>query len=212
MSKTYDFIFKALLHIVALVFLSFVLYYAKQSYEYSINTVRPYNSIALYGDIDNELAAKVIKRIHELQDGSENPIFICIDSNGGDVYAGLKIIDAMRASKRPIYTIAIGKAESMAIYIHQYGVKRYMLPHSFFMLHNASVSFSDNPDAEKALNRMTMIRYLIIDLNRNVSNRTGVPMQELAYRENNEWWILPDEALARHFVDDVINPSYYPSK
>lgn len=168
------------------------------------------NTVTLYGEVNDFTAYQVIKKIHDLQDVStDKPIILFIDSPGGNVMSGLRIIDAMQASKRPVYTVVVGTAASMAAYIHQYGFKRYMLPHAIIMFHQARTTISSD-QLEHAENRLTMLKMLIFDLNVNASKRTGMPVQELLQREANEYWILSDEALTKHFVDGIVSPYKYP--
>jgi ATP-dependent Clp protease protease subunit len=168
------------------------------------------NTVTLYGEVNDSSAYQVIKKIHDLQDvDTDKPIVMFIDSGGGSVLSGLRIIDAMQASKRPVYTVVVGTAASMAAYIHQYGVKRYMLPHAILMFHQARLTIPSD-QLEHAENRITMLKMLILDVNLNAAKRTGMPVQELIQREANEYWILADEALTKHFVDGIVAPNKYP--
>lgn len=167
------------------------------------------DTITLYGPVNTNSAERVVRKLHELQDKSKKPIYLFIDSPGGQVFAGSKIIDAMMASKRPVYTVDVGTAASMAAFIHSYGVKRYMLPHSVIMFHNASSEYSG--DVIHIKSELQLISQFMDQLNANVVERTGVPLKELKEKEGQEWWILAEEALSRHFVDEV-KPMDFPSK
>lgn len=164
--------------------------------------------VTLYGTVNATTAASVIDQLKKIQDKSTKPIYFFIDSPGGEVFQGTKIIDAMLASKRPIYTVDIGMAASMAAFIHSYGTKRFMLPHAIIMFHNASGSFEG--EASKMQSRMTMLALVMGDFNNNVVKRTGVTLDELQAKENVEWWILSGEALQRHFVDGIATTLDFP--
>jgi ATP-dependent Clp protease protease subunit len=133
-----------------------------------------------------------------------------IDSPGGEISAGLKIIDAMQASKRPIYTVDIGLAASMAGWIESYGVKRYMLPRASLMYHNGSGGVLG--DFVRDRSELEYYEKIELELNQNVSKRSGVPLNIIQSNENAEWWILSDEALKNHLVDGIINTVGYPAE
>lgn len=168
------------------------------------------NSVTLYTEVNEVSAYQVIKKIHDLQDVTpDKPIFLFIDSPGGNVMSGLKIIDAMQASKRPVYTIAVGCAASMAAYIHSYGVKRYMFPRAYLMFHQASLTI-DPSQVEHIATRIAMLKSIMFSLDKNVSDRTGMKIEDLHNREANDYWILSQEALDGHFVENVVQIPDYP--
>ena len=70
-----------------------------------------------------------------------NPIFVYIDSEGGDVVRGLAgFISVMNFVKAPVYTIVTGMAASMGAAILSAGEKghRYALPGSQILVHPMS--------------------------------------------------------------------------
>jgi ATP-dependent Clp protease protease subunit len=173
-------------------------------------TVPKSNAVTLYGAVTTESALKTIQQIRNLQDGSTTPIYLFIDSPGGEVFAGIKIVDAMQASKRPIYTVDIGMAASMAAWIESFGVKRYMLPHATLMYHNASGGVEG--DVVRDRSQLDYLDKVILGMNSNVSKRSGVPLETLLLKENSEWWLTADEALTNHLVDGLVNPVNYPAE
>lgn len=94
--------------------------------------------VMLSGPIDSNLANTVIAQLLFLE--SENPnadISLYIQSPGGEVYAGLAILDAMNSIKPNVSTIGIGLVASMASILLAAGAKgkRFALPHSKIMIH-----------------------------------------------------------------------------
>lgn len=166
------------------------------------NTISDNDTATLYGPVTAISAKQTIDRITYLQDKSNDPIYLFIDSPGGEVFEGTKIIDAIMSSKRPIYTVDVGMAASMAAFIHSYGQKRYMLPHSTLMFHNASGGYEG--EISKVKSRLAYLLTVMLELNQNVSKRSGISVDELQNKEETEWWILPDEAKQRHLIDDTI--------
>ncbi|KKL24767.1 hypothetical protein LCGC14_2412060, partial [marine sediment metagenome] len=78
-------------------------------------------------------------------DDPKAPIYLYIDSPGGDVGAGMVLYDIIRMSRAPIVTVAPNCA-SMATVLMAAGAERVMYPHSRVMLHLPKGAFEG--DAE----------------------------------------------------------------
>lgn len=94
--------------------------------------------IMLAGEIESGMANTIIAQLLLLE--SENPnadIMMYIQSPGGEVNAGLAILDTMRYIKAPVSTIGIGMVASMASIILAGGEKgkRFALPNTRIMIH-----------------------------------------------------------------------------
>lgn len=70
------------------------------------------------------------------------PIRLHIHSNGGDLYSGLGIADAVAACKIPIHTYVEGCAASAASLIAICGAKRFISPSSHILIHQLSAGFA----------------------------------------------------------------------
>lgn len=94
-------------------------------------------TIYLNGEINDEAALSIITQLHYLEDNSQEPITLVINSPGGSVSAGLAIYDVMQALSCPVTTAAVGLAASMAALVLAAGTKgrRYASPNSRVMIH-----------------------------------------------------------------------------
>lgn len=164
------------------------------------------NVITLYTDVDDESADRIINEIFNLTVNllhKEKPILLFINSKGGDVSAGLRILDAMRAAKRPIYTINVGTAASMAAYIFSYGDVRIMTPNSTLMFHNAQVQ--TRGDIFMVLNRLENIRRKLEGVQNIFCTEKNIDCQDFKMKMMAEYWLNPTEALENGFTDKVID-------
>lgn len=95
--------------------------------------------IFLGEEIDDTIANIINAQLLFLESEEENkePIWLYINSPGGDCYSGLAIYDTMQMIKAPVYTCVMGLAASMAYVLSISGEKkhRYALPHSRLMMH-----------------------------------------------------------------------------
>jgi len=88
--------------------------------------------------IDNQVANAVVAQLLFLQkEENKKDILMYINSPGGNIYAGLAIIDTMNHVSCDIATIGIGTVASMATLILSSGKKgkRYALPNSMVHIH-----------------------------------------------------------------------------
>jgi len=167
------------------------------------------NAATLYGDVDQDVANKVIGQIQDANEqDSTAPIFLYINSRGGDILAGGMIVDAMAASRRPIYTVAVGQAASMAAVIHSYGAKRYMAPHAVLMFHNASMGAQD--ELPHMIQRVTLIYRMWMGYEQYIADRAGMPLDEFRAHEASQWWLTAEDAVAAHMADGIGSSPKYP--
>ena len=94
--------------------------------------------IIFVSEITPETANLIVAQLLFLQsEDSKKPIYMYINSPGGDISAGMAIIDTMYFVKPEIHTICIGMAASMGAVILSQGSegKRFALPNSEVMIH-----------------------------------------------------------------------------
>lgn len=138
----------------------------------------------------------------ELPVEKRSPIYLYISSPGGEVAAGLSLINVISSSKTPVYTINIGNCYSMAFYIFISGHKRFALKDSTFLLHDGfnqlSSSFAKTQDVfefqqkqEDRLKQYTISKTKITDDEYNSKYRT-------------EWYMYPEDAKKLGVVDYIV--------
>lgn len=157
------------------------------------------DTITLYGEVNKESAKDIINSIHEKQNKTKKPLFLVIDSRGGEVYAGLQIIDAIKMSERPVVTVIVGSADSMAAWIFEYGSVRLMNEHATLMFHYISGGFMGPiPNSASELNYWLGI---MADLNAQTAKRSGMKLEELEAYEARELWLTAPDAIKHHLAD-----------
>lgn len=154
-----------------------------------------------------ETAVYNILRYNRLDKGipveERKPIIIYINSPGGCVTDGYSLIDAIRLSKTPVYTVNLALAASMGFLIYIAGHKRYAMPHSEFLLHDGSTMVYDS--TAKMRDRM---EFETVELEKEtreyILSRTKI--DESLYNEKYrcEWYFLPKKGKEIGAVDYII--------
>jgi len=140
-----------------------------------------------------------------------SPIYIMIDSPGGDVTAGFTLFDVMALSRAPIITITQAAA-SMATVVMQAGKERLCYPHSRFMLHLPSSIISGDSDEVKIRTELlTQLKDELITtyIERGVhAGLVGKTPKEIRKRIlidiNKEKWFDSNTAIKYGLVDRVV--------
>ena len=131
------------------------------------------------------------------------PIELRIHSEGGDLFAGLAAVDAIRNVKTPIHTYVEGSAASAATLMSVCGSKRYMYKHSVMLIHQISAlmvhgtheQFKDEM-ANQAL-FMSKIENLYLE-------KTKMPIDEIRDMLKHDLWLDSETCLKLGLVDEVI--------
>lgn len=89
---------------------------------------------------DRDLQVFTEQMINAAQDSKIKEIFIWVSSYGGQTYNAFAMVDMVKSIKKPIYTIAYGKAMSSGCLLLAAGNvgKRYATPNSYVMFHTVS--------------------------------------------------------------------------
>jgi len=92
--------------------------------------------VYLYGSITDARAASVIAGLDEAnRQATDLPVVLHVHSPGGYVTAGMAIIQAMRASRRPVIAVVDGIAFSMAAFLLVLADHRVATPHAVVLFH-----------------------------------------------------------------------------
>lgn len=99
-------------------------------------------------EISNKTFRKVSKAISLMS--TDKPVTILINSEGGDYYDSLAIVDYIRNSKAPIYTVGYGKVMSGALLILVAGMHRSVGKNCWMLYHNSLYEEEGNHKDVKA--------------------------------------------------------------
>ena len=161
--------------------------------------------IILSGEVNKELAEKVIRQLLILEaDSASKPIYVYIDSPGGDVDAGFAIFDMIRFIKPPVYTVGMGLVASAGALILLAAPKnrRLGLPNSHYLIHQPLSGIKGvATDIEIHAKEIEKIR---VKINALIAEETGKDVSDVAKDTDRDYWLSADEAAAYGLILQVI--------
>lgn len=163
--------------------------------------------IRFNGHVNLELAQGFITVLNLAAQAGAKAVVFEINSGGGEVDAGFRMIKAIEQVPFPVHCIVDGEGSSMAFYLLQGCTSRSMTRRSRLMLHEASWSttFDAKADPINFFNKMEEIQRVTRGLLEHTSTRTKIPMKTLLTKTKDRrcWWLNHEEARANNMVDHV---------
>ena len=132
-------------------------------------------------------------------------IYLYINSPGGSVYDGLGIFDTMQHIKPDVHTVCVGLAASMGAFLLCAGTKgkRSSLQHSRIMIHQPLGGAQGQ--ASDIRIQADEILFLKERLNKELSDRTGQPLDRIQQDTDRDFFMSPTEAVNYGLIDSVID-------
>lgn len=165
-----------------------------------------YDRIIYMGDsFTDETCNLLVAQLLYLDNISNDPINIYINSPGGSVIDGLSVIDTINLINSPVRTTCTGLAASMAAVLLSCGEKgsRAVLPHSRVMIHQVSAGMSgDFTDLEIELKQTERCKKDIYKILANNLDKSYEEIEKLCDRNN---WFVGEEAVKLGIVDKVLS-------
>eukprot|EP00316_Scyphosphaera_apsteinii_P009586 CAMPEP_0119318598 /NCGR_PEP_ID=MMETSP1333-20130426/46921_1 /TAXON_ID=418940 /ORGANISM="Scyphosphaera apsteinii, Strain RCC1455" /LENGTH=241 /DNA_ID=CAMNT_0007324817 /DNA_START=59 /DNA_END=784 /DNA_ORIENTATION=+ len=163
--------------------------------------------ICLNGAINDEVSAVVVAQLLFLESQSvDKPVYLYINSPGGQVTSGLAIYDTMQFIKPPVATMCVGQACSMGSLLLAAGASgmRRALPNSRIMIHQPSGGFSGQAsDIEIHAREILALRERLVQL---YSHHCAKPPEEIATAHERDHFMTPSEACSFGLIDAVAGP------
>ena len=162
-------------------------------------------NILLSGEINKQLAERVVRQLIILEDQGEEPIKVFIDSPGGDADAGYAIFDMMRFVKPPIITIGMGLVASAGaiILLAAPRQRRLGLPNSHYLIHQPLSGMRGvATEIEIHARELDKLRKKISAL---IAEETGQPLDKVEKDTDRDYWMNAEEALEYGLVSKIIS-------
>lgn len=169
------------------------------------------NEILYYGDIDRENALEFVEKFKKLEIdllkkaaelvGYEPMIRVHIMSEGGDVFAGLNMMNVLERSRVKVITIAQGSCCSAATFVLLGGSERRMGKNAYCLIHQISTEMWGNFNELK--NEMKSNDKLMKMLKDMYLSKTKIPETKFKTLMKRDIYLPPDKCLKYGIVSAI---------
>ena len=170
-------------------------------------------TIFLYGDIGDYYDVQSGRVAGELLEAEKagRRVNIRINSNGGEVYCGIAIYNAIKNSRADVHIYVDGIAASMASVIALCGKPVEMSKYARLMLHSVSGGcYGNKKDMQKCIEEIESLEDSLGDI---YAARLGMSKEEVKSRffDGEDHWLTADEALRLGFIDGIYDAGPVPA-
>lgn len=161
-------------------------------------------TILISGEINKELAERVVRQLIILETESDEPIYVFIDSPGGDADAGYAIFDMIRFVKPEVFTIGMGLVASAGALILLAADKEHRVatPNSHYLIHQPLSGMrgvaTDIEIHAREIERMKA------RINKLISEETGQKIEKVEKDTDRDFWMNADEAKEYGLVSRIV--------
>jgi len=137
----------------------------------------------------------------------EIPIYLFVNSSGGDYFAGMSAHDHIKNLDYPIYTVIDGMTASAGTFITLAGTKRYMLKNSWVLIHQIKSWFEGYYTFEEAKDDIENTTNFMKSLTKLYLENTNIPKKKLDTFFKHDLYIDSNEALQLGIIDGIYGDS-----
>jgi ATP-dependent Clp protease, protease subunit len=137
----------------------------------------------------------------------KKPVYIIINSPGGNVIDGFELITLIKSIGIPTYCAIESEAFSMAAILSQYCTKTYIHKYGALMFHEAAYSMEGS--ASQIDTRVKFMNNYLYTLETDLALQMGISYDKYVELRSKEWWITAKEAAKFGLVDGVLDELYY---
>ena len=182
-------------------------------------TVEAYeNHIWFYSDVDSDRSLALIRELKQTDqwlrsqhitfdldkvDHPQTPIWLHINSDGGDLMSALALVDQIKMIQTPIYSVIEGLAASAASLIAMSCTRRYILPRSFVMIHQlSSMAWGTHEEFKDEMGLQDMLMDILVNF---YKEHSGLKKKKIRAMLKRNTWMNAQQAFERGFVDEILS-------
>lgn len=167
----------------------------------------PENTVNIRGEVTeqsvNEWQNKLFK-LSQKRGDSNYPIYLVLDTPGGDVIAGLHFIEF--ASTVPnVETVTLHAASMGSGIVEHLPGARHITSNGVLMFHRARVTLSGQVADGELESRLKYIRDMVGVLEAKNASRMSMPLDAYKAAVKDEMWLLGQTAVDKKAADDIVS-------
>jgi len=155
----------------------------------------------IFDQVTNSIVAQLL---HLEREDPERDISIYINSPGGEVHAGLAIMDAMHLNRCDVATYCVGVCASMATVLLSSGTpgKRYAMPNSTIHMHQAMGGAQGQAadieiEAREAIRINDKLRHIL-------ASNTGQDPERIRRDFDRNFYLTAQQAVEYGVIDEIL--------
>ena len=131
-----------------------------------------------------------------------SPIKIFINSDGGSADTVLHIIDMIKLSKTPVYTIGMGRVYSAGGLLLMAGHKRFIFPHTSCLIHDGSSGTIGS--IGKMLDNLEFTKELEKRMKEYILSSTRITEEVYDRNYRRDWFMFSEEMIQLGIADEIV--------
>lgn len=165
---------------------------------------RSTRQVMLFGEITENrvgLAMRQIDKLNRSNNGTKEPIWLLINSSGGDPFQVMAFDQFLRLEHIAINTVVVGNAHSSAAEIAQLGRVRAATEKASILFHHGDSGSVQMRNIDNAVRHTAQVMNYGFEI---VWRRTGRPKKDIRAVYDRERFMNAQDALAGKFLDRII--------
>lgn len=161
-------------------------------------------TVLVFGEINDQSAITVCRRLLALSEESSAPITMLISSPGGHVESGDAIHDMIGFVRAPVTAVGTGWVGSAAahIFLAPPRERRLCLPNTRFLIHQpAGGAGGQATDIAIQAEQILRVRERIAKV---ISQQTGQPLEKVRKDIERDFWMNAEQAIDYGIVSRII--------
>lgn len=161
-------------------------------------------TVSLNLPIDGESASDIQSKL--IAKSASNPraeLYLTLNSPGGSIYDGEKIIETASGLPNKIHTISLFSA-SMSFIISQNLDRRYVLESGTMMSHRAFAGGLEGNIPGNLITRTLALLQSLVEVDAHIAHRAGYTTEAYQAMIADELWMRGNQAVKYKFADEVV--------
>jgi ATP-dependent Clp protease protease subunit len=161
-------------------------------------------------DFDPDSAKKFVVEMSSAHESGQQVIPVVVDSYGGQVYALMTMVDAIKNSKIPVATIVEGKAMSCGAVLLTCGAEgmRFAAPSATVMIHEvSSMAFGKVEEIKTDAKETDRLNTIIMQMMAENCGKNKDYFLNLVHEKNHaDWFLDATESKSHNIVNHIRIP------
>lgn len=165
--------------------------------------------ILIAEEISKDSFSAFLKQLIAMDNESDDPITVYVNSPGGDAYTGLAFYDSLRFTRSPITIIGTGLVASAAalLYLAVPRERRLSLPNTRYLIHQPLLQSSENSPFMTSIQidieaeEMESLRNRLDSI---IAEATGCSLEDTIKATERDNWLSAEDAMKMGIVGRII--------